>query len=857
MRRGSLFAVACGVLGIIASAYGVAARADILLAIAIPAQPLDAALGEFAHQTGLQLVYLSQVTRLQASKGSRAGLSAPAALTELLEGTGLSFQLLNDRTVRIFASPIATPAVESTVAAAAPKPGARHHPPTSLDVLDEVDVTARRSERELADYIQNIPASVTIVSGDTLVAQGSERLTDYVFSVPGVYIYSAGGPGQEGLFVRGLVNGTSFYIDDIAMDATALLQGSGGPFALDLLPYDLERFEVWRGPQGTVSGAHSQIGLIRYALKRADVNDFQANVGADVTTIHGAARPGGTIHAAINVPVVEGKLGLRGSLADSYSPGYLNNLYSGERGINPVRQRSGRITALWQPAESLSVTVGALWTRITSPWWAEVNVRGVEIVPNTGDAYFVRATGSWGDLVTNQAFGDANARGLDLYSASLQWTLGSWEVHSATGWQRSSAYFQFDATPTNGIYFSYLSNGAVPPGLSLGGGSQSGEKFTEELHISSSSERLHWTVGGFYTNQTFTSLNFLYVFDKSYRPITFWGPCIACETLAPRFREQVVFGDLTAEITTHLELSAGFRYAHDVQSFESVSTGAIYPVNLSGYDMPTTYDSGHFSESAPSWRVAATYHFTPDVMLYGQVATGFFTGASQGSNPGDLPPMPGNTLTNYESGVKAQFLEGRGLVDLAVFHVRWPDIPVGSATGWTNGAHATSKGFELTSSYAFSQGLRLAYNAAYTRAAYDSVIPAAAVNLTGYQFYNVPTWSMYGSADYSWDLKDLWQARVGGRARWISSQFSSNPVQSRSLGGYPDTVLPGFSVIDVNGSVARGPFTARLFVRNLTDKRASLNATPEVDVSQPPNPVQILYKLLQPRTIGIGFEYAL
>jgi iron complex outermembrane receptor protein len=288
--------------------------------------------------------------------------------------------------------------------------------------------------------------------------------------------------------MRGIVDGVSFYIDDIAIDTTYLLQGGGKSIALDLMPYDLERFEVWRGPQGTVSGADSLIGLIRYAFKRADVSNFQANVGADIITIHGAARPGETIHAAINVPVVEGKLRVRGSLEASYSPGYVNNLYSGERGINLARERAGRITALWQPVQSLSVTVGALWTRISSPWWSEVNVTGVEVVPNTGDAYFVQATGSWGDLVINQAFPDANGKGLDLYSASLQWTHGSWEVHSATGWQRSNNYFQFDSTPTNGIYFPYFSGGAVPPGLSLLGGNQSGEKFTEELRIGSSTE---------------------------------------------------------------------------------------------------------------------------------------------------------------------------------------------------------------------------------------------------------------------------------------------------------------------------------------------------------------------------------
>jgi hypothetical protein len=857
MRHALTRLFACALLATVGGVPGTSARAASLT-VAIPAQPLAAALAEFARQTGLQVLYVTQVAKAQTSTGARAGLSASDTLTELLKGTGLSFEFLNDRTVRIFAPPASGPSAPSTGAAAAPElHGQRRAPPVTG--MDEVDVTAQRSERELADYTQSIPVSVSMLSGETLSAQHSERLVDYAFSVPGVYSQTAGGPGQDSLIIRGITSGVSYYIDDIAIDATALLSGSGGSLALDVMPYDLERLEVWRGPQGTVSGADSQIGLIRYAFKHADVSTFQANVGADIITIHGAARPGETVHAAINIPVVEGTLAVRGSFEDSYSPGYLNNLYSGEQGINPVRERAGRITALWRPAESLAVTVGALWTRITSPWWAEVNVSGVKTVPNTGDAYFVQGTGSWGDLVTNQAFSDANSRGLDLYSASLQWTHGSWVVHSATGWQRSSAYVQYDSTPTNGIYFPYFSNGVVPPGLSLGGGDQSGEKLTEELQISSSGERLHWTLGGFYTNQTLTSENFQYPFDKSYQPITFWGPFISFDTLAPRFREQVLFGDLTGQITTRLELSAGARYAYDVQSFESVSMSAVYPPTLSAFNIPTIYDSGHYSESSPGWRVAATYRFTPEAMLYGQVATGSFPGASQGSNSGDPPPLRGESLTNYELGVKMQFLESKGLVNLTVFDVDWRDIPVGTTANGVlvNGADATSRGLELTSFFGSSQGLRLAYNAAYTRAAFDSVVPAADVTLTGYQFNNVPRWAMSGSAEYAWDLENLWQANVGGSARWIGQQYESNPVQSRSLGGYPAVVLPGYSVVDVNGSVARGRFAARLYVRNLADKRAYLNGVPVVDVLGNQNPVQILYKPVQPRTIGIGFDYTL
>jgi hypothetical protein len=59
--------------------------------------------------------------------------------------------------------------------------------------MDEVEVTARRSECELADYIQSAPVSVSMLSGDTLAAEHSERLLDYAFSVPGVYSQTAGG----------------------------------------------------------------------------------------------------------------------------------------------------------------------------------------------------------------------------------------------------------------------------------------------------------------------------------------------------------------------------------------------------------------------------------------------------------------------------------------------------------------------------------------------------------------------------------------------------------------------------------------------------------------------------------------
>lgn len=78
------------------------AEPDQALSVAIAPQSMADALTEFARQTGLQLVYLSEVARARTSKGAPAGLAPGDALTQLLEGTGLGFEFLNPRAVRIF-----------------------------------------------------------------------------------------------------------------------------------------------------------------------------------------------------------------------------------------------------------------------------------------------------------------------------------------------------------------------------------------------------------------------------------------------------------------------------------------------------------------------------------------------------------------------------------------------------------------------------------------------------------------------------------------------------------------------------------------------------------------------------------
>src|SRR5215471_9619222 len=104
-RRGLLWGL---VWSVFVTSAGSTEPAAVLSADIAP-RPVSEALTAFGHQTGLQLIYVSSVAETQQSKGARAGLTPSAALTQLLDGTGLNFEFLNARTVRIFPAPAIVP----------------------------------------------------------------------------------------------------------------------------------------------------------------------------------------------------------------------------------------------------------------------------------------------------------------------------------------------------------------------------------------------------------------------------------------------------------------------------------------------------------------------------------------------------------------------------------------------------------------------------------------------------------------------------------------------------------------------------------------------------------------------------
>ena len=306
----------------------------------IPRQPLDTALKDLAQQTGLQIARFSDTPGGSSVVGPIAGeMSVGQALNSLLVTSGLTYKVVNDRTIAVVtpgkaatssaapidraytspsstAGPGATPNTGITgnsgggvVAQAGANPaagGASSEAPRiserKTEQLQQVIVTAER--RQTSE--QRTPISLTAVSGADIQDRGLVDLTDLTQSVPGVSIRTSG-PGQTEFEMRGMssTGGNSptvgFYLDDTSITAPSF--SVNGKVVLDPSLYDLARVEVLRGPQGTLYGSGSMGGTIKLVTNAPNASAFDASTEGTLSDTHG----GGfnrAFNGMLNIPLV-------------------------------------------------------------------------------------------------------------------------------------------------------------------------------------------------------------------------------------------------------------------------------------------------------------------------------------------------------------------------------------------------------------------------------------------------------------------------------------------------------------------------------------------------------------------------
>jgi iron complex outermembrane recepter protein len=850
------------------------------VAVDIESQPLEGALVELSKQGHIQLVVSTTTLPVKVAGPLHGRLALGKALELLLKGTGLTYRFVGEQTVAIVQSPaptsqstpVASPsdgapasagvASATTVGAAAgtspensnrgdqkmkkgtllarlasliglcasaASPGTACADQADSDNgaagnLQEIVVTAQKR----SEHFQDVPLSISVLSGSQLTATQTNTLQDIVNSVPGVQLISTS-PVENEIVIRGIsvdagVNSSvATYVDEVPYT-------SEGPFAFgtaiapNLDTYDLSRIEVLRGPQGTLYGANALGGLIKYVTNAPDPTRFGASVLVGGSTVQNGGE-GYEAHAMVNMPLSD-TAALRLVGGDTYFPGFIDDPSRGRSDINDIRRESGRASLLWDPVEQLDIRLSASYQRLQSGDTGREDLLASTLQPVYGDLIQERL------LPQPQSVTDA------IYNATIKWNPGVVSAVSSTSFTKANPNVLFDVSSELGSFLSSTFGGHYG---AVEAASEPVHSLTEELRLSSSDTQIvDWTVGGFYTDEAAQELEPLYAYNLTTQMLLpGFQPALGTYYIDSTYREYAGFADVNYHLTQAFEVGVGGRYSTNSQTYHQVNSGLFTGTN----DFWT--DS---SQDVFTYSVDAKYRFNPNTVAYARVASGFVPGGPNDAIPGsNLPPtFHSSTTTNYELGVKGSAAGGRVIYDADIFDVEWRDIQLfavfGDFAGITNGGRARSQGVEGGVHYVPVTGLTVSFNGAYTNARLTQDTPASFGGLAGAQLPLTPYFAGTLGAAYE---RPLW-ANVSGFGG-IDWHYDGSRLSDFLGGGAPRVVLPSYSLVNLRAGLKLPSYTFTAYVKNAGNVRAINSVTAEPGSS----PAALSAAIATPRTIGV------
>lgn len=814
-------------------------------------QALASALRKLAADRHLQILYTTDTIANLTTDGAVGELTVSEALERLLGGTGLMFRYVDESTITIV--PLAASSrgsdkrTNSSNVKEAQKTAsfwdrfrrARQESSRAESlVIEEVVVTAEKRVQKL----QNVASSVSSLGGEQLETLHATQLSDYAAHIPGLVVSDSGSPGNSRVILRGLSVGgdgstVGIYVDDAPFGSSSgFLRGA--THALDVLPYDLERIEVLRGPQGTLYGANTMGGLIKYVTRKPNMNAWQARMGGEMSSVHGSGDLGWAMRANLNAPLVEDRLALRVSLFNNESAGYIDNPRLGLDDVNSVTQRGGRAALAWQASQNVSVTLSALIEDIDADENAIASLDPISFAPVI-DA-----------LAHDNLVRELSRQRIGYYTADVDWQLDSLSVRSISSYSTASIDERLDTTQLFGVAFpvlaAQLNLGPLDPGISLQNVGLDLAKVTQELRLTSpTGRRVEWLLGAFYTREQAENEQVVRALAANGAPIPGLDP-FAVASLPSRYEEEAVFGNVMYRFTDRFDVGFGLRATRNDQNFRQVAGGI--PLVTSG-----DFTAGS-AEDVTNFAVSSRYRAHDELMLYARIASGYRPGGPNVVDP-ELPSVyRADEIVSYEVGVKSQLLDRRAQLNAAVFLIDWDDVQLGrvgrAINGFANGGKARSSGGELSAVFLPVAALQIAVNAAYTEAELRDPILAAAnqppIGLPGDQLPYTPRWSAAVALGYERPL--LWRTTfsAGAAYRYVGDRYSSTESDPKAL------PIPSYRLLDLQAGIGTDRWSVRVFAKNVTDERASSSWSRLDDVLGNFNQARAV--VLQPLTIGLGLE---
>jgi iron complex outermembrane receptor protein len=514
----------------------------------IPRQPLDAALKDLAEQTGLQIARFSDDSAGATVVGPVKGvMSVGQAIDALLGRSGLTYKLVNERTIAVVARDSERSEARKLAGDAIVRQSPEH-PAVDRDKegrndsrdrfrlarvgegqaaaavpiatpLDEITVTATRQEQS----ISKVPISVSAFNQDQLDTRGVKTFNDLVQITPGISL-SPSLAGESVVSIRGVASTagaatTGVYIDDTPIQVRSIGYSPGNTYPT---VFDLDRIEILRGPQGTLFGAGSEGGTVRFIQPQVSLTTDSVYARAETAAIDrgGLSYEGGL---AIGGPLIADTLGFRLSAFYRRDGGWIDAVTgtavvtdaSGKAGPDSVgltnesiAQRNTnyddtkllRAALKWAPHEGLTLAPSVTYqegykNQAVASFWPELSNYQAARFDTYQPTPTVDATHLPIGIPVNQP---QNERFV-LPALNVDWRLGAVRLISNT------SYFKREMTEFVNFYvledLTFAGFPVPEPGdLSDGNYINSQHNITQEIRLqpTDTQGRLDWTAGFFF-----------------------------------------------------------------------------------------------------------------------------------------------------------------------------------------------------------------------------------------------------------------------------------------------------------------------------------------------------------------------
>jgi len=638
--------------------------------------------------------------------------------------------------------------------------------------LEEVVVTATRREESLS----KIAVSVTALTQEGLDVRGVKDIEALARFTPGINVDNS---GTNNIAIRGIASSggagtTGIYIDDTPIQMRAL---AFNPDEAVPKSFDIDRIEVLRGPQGTLFGAGSMGGTVRYITAKPSLTKTSVYARGEMAWTQ-SGDPSYEAGVAVGGPLVDDRLGARLSVWYRKDGGWIDRinpdtLALSTRRANYTDSTVARLAFIWAPNDTWSISPSFYYEYLkkndVSNYWT--------LYSKPSSNYYVSANPT--QLLSPDK--------LYLPALKIEGNFGSVQLISNTSYYHRDDTTGYDGTMYNlGFYQQFFAFSPLDPllidahgihlndplynpgtvpgatGYRAQGRVDNGQQnFTQEIRLQSADPhaKLLWTTGVFYANNRQDYLEQIIDPDvgsflraiytgtgNSLGPtattndyiLDFFGfgydPAYPTDSyfLSTHAKDEQLawFGEASYNFTDQWKLTVGARYARMKFEFDSITGGPQL------YDVTTALTSSK-TENSFTPKVSVSYQADAFNLFYATYAKGFRPGG--GNNPvpyascaGDFqtfgiagapPTYDSDTVDSYEIGAKNNF-NNRVKLASSVYYIKWHNIqqtvvpPVCQISFISNLGEATAKGLDVQADIAITNDLTMDLTAGYTDARY-------------------------------------------------------------------------------------------------------------------------------------------